>query len=480
MKVGGFYGSMHPQSNSFISINLSLLPPSLTHLSFNKNFNQQVFNLPPSLTHLTFGHKFNQSIATFPPSLTHLQFGNDFSQNINNLPDSLLHLSFLAVQDGRYKCTNITRFPPKLTYLNIQTNIEHLISLPDSLISLYARECIKCTHFPPHLKHLEIGVTGEFDLPPWPSSLIYLHMTKKYGFPYIIKELPPKLEDFLIKGNITVPVPLPSTLTQLSILASPQKFNQLGLNKLPLLTHFTLFQHITDLSPAYFPSSLTHLDLSSTRINYSIDDLFAALPLTVFKCSSLLQGPHTFPKSLKVLKFRSITSPPIVLPPFLEELTIDVGALDQLPSTLKKLTLNPEFFHPLPALPESLEELSINFAYNHPLPALPPKLLSFHLLTNNFMDCLPPLPPHLREFTLGAEEVEPPHEWVVPTIADIALPTLPDTLTHLTLLFQLEEHTLKSLPPRLQYLEVYSSFPLPAFPATLETVIKGGIYRHNE
>jgi len=52
------------------------LPPSLTHLTFDKRsqFNQEVNNPPHTLTHLAFGKKFNQQIDNLPQSLTSLTF----------------------------------------------------------------------------------------------------------------------------------------------------------------------------------------------------------------------------------------------------------------------------------------------------------------------------------------------------------------------------------------------------------------------
>jgi hypothetical protein len=73
-----------------INVNNVTLPPLLTHLTFDDNFNQLV-TLPQSLTHLTFGGKFNQ-LVTLPESLTHSIFGKNFNQLVT-LPQSLIYIN---------------------------------------------------------------------------------------------------------------------------------------------------------------------------------------------------------------------------------------------------------------------------------------------------------------------------------------------------------------------------------------------------
>ena len=55
-------------------------------------FNQELTkdSIPNSVTHLTFGRDFNQQIDILPNSITHLTFGNDFNQTINNLPNKMI------------------------------------------------------------------------------------------------------------------------------------------------------------------------------------------------------------------------------------------------------------------------------------------------------------------------------------------------------------------------------------------------------
>jgi hypothetical protein len=76
------------------------LPPNLTHLVFDTQFNQRLPDvLPEGLTHLVFGDRFNQKLPKeLPNGLTHLVFGQRFNQKLpDKLPESLL---YFTVGDG--------------------------------------------------------------------------------------------------------------------------------------------------------------------------------------------------------------------------------------------------------------------------------------------------------------------------------------------------------------------------------------------
>jgi hypothetical protein len=77
------------------------LPASITHLTFEDNFNQEIKDYIlqsdlHNLTHLTFGHHFNKEIKDrIPLSVTHLTFGFCFNQEIKDcITDSVTHLTF--------------------------------------------------------------------------------------------------------------------------------------------------------------------------------------------------------------------------------------------------------------------------------------------------------------------------------------------------------------------------------------------------
>lgn len=63
------------------------IPPSVTHLTFGGDFNEDIHGIiPNSVTHLTFGDCFNQSVlGNIPDSVTHLAFGFSFNQELRNL-----------------------------------------------------------------------------------------------------------------------------------------------------------------------------------------------------------------------------------------------------------------------------------------------------------------------------------------------------------------------------------------------------------
>ena len=88
-----------------------LLPPNLTHLTFGHYFNQPVdLSQLQKLTHLTFGgwsgDRFNRPVNTIrqdgslgnsllPPSLTNLTFGDSFEQKVDiSQLQNLTHLTF--------------------------------------------------------------------------------------------------------------------------------------------------------------------------------------------------------------------------------------------------------------------------------------------------------------------------------------------------------------------------------------------------
>ena len=76
------------------------IPPTLEHLSFDRDFNQSLegVTLPSSLQSLRFRECFDQSLkgVTLPSSLQSLSFDPDFNQSLEEvtLPSSLQSLTF--------------------------------------------------------------------------------------------------------------------------------------------------------------------------------------------------------------------------------------------------------------------------------------------------------------------------------------------------------------------------------------------------
>ena len=86
--------------------NLELLNhfPMIKEIMFHNDFNESINDgsiLPNTLTHITFGENFNQSINNLPNSMFYLKFGRNFDQTIDHLPDSIIHLEF-DQQEGRF------------------------------------------------------------------------------------------------------------------------------------------------------------------------------------------------------------------------------------------------------------------------------------------------------------------------------------------------------------------------------------------
>jgi len=106
---------------------LKSIPPAVTHLTFGDNFNQSIKDcLPASITHLTFGHKFNQSITNcLPLSITHLTFGYFFNQPIKKtLPSSITHLIF----GGRFNQKIKKYIPPSVTHIQFGFSFDYPIN----------------------------------------------------------------------------------------------------------------------------------------------------------------------------------------------------------------------------------------------------------------------------------------------------------------------------------------------------------------
>ena len=171
------------------------IPNSITHLKFDEDFNQPVFNyIPNSVTHLMFMFGFNQDIKksipnsvtnlTFighfnqniegciPSSVTHLTLSCHFDQPLNNIPNSVTHLklSFYLYR----KC-----IPNSVTHLELErgnyedlipNSVTHLKILPDENQNL--KNCI-----PNSVKILDLGIVFNNDIENViPDSVEYLEL----------------------------------------------------------------------------------------------------------------------------------------------------------------------------------------------------------------------------------------------------------------------------------------------------------------
>lgn len=104
---------------------VTILPPSLTSLTFNAPFNS-LLTLPSSLQLLDLGNCFNHPLPVLPSSLLTLCLGNAFNQSIDNLPTTLRHLSIQVSPVFDYS---------KLNFLSTLTLIPHKNTRPISFPS---------------------------------------------------------------------------------------------------------------------------------------------------------------------------------------------------------------------------------------------------------------------------------------------------------------------------------------------------------
>lgn len=118
----------------------TILPNSITHLIFDyySNFNQPLpVNLPEYITHIIFGEcsKFNQPLLyKLPKSISHLTFGRNFNQPINNkLPESITHLTFGYYFNQSFE----NNLPKSITHLTLyRSSTKKLENLPKTITYL--------------------------------------------------------------------------------------------------------------------------------------------------------------------------------------------------------------------------------------------------------------------------------------------------------------------------------------------------------
>lgn len=483
-------------------INLDLLPPNLTHLTFGIHFNLPLdHHLPPSLTHLTFennfqipedlprevssriDHYWNHPLDNLPSKLTHLVLPANFnspillpstlthltassSLSINSLPHSLIHLEIGTIE------REVT-FPPFLTYLRI-TRFQRCVSLtlpekltefqcyesfpaeshlPDSITSLTIRT--SRSTFPPNLKHLTLiegGFPVDIKLPP---SLETLHTRVSLENP--LPPLPPNLKTLKSQFNSVNPPSFPSNLTVLHLMLGPEHLHSLqSIFSLPNLTSLWLdarYLYNKEVCLAMktlsLPPKLKDLYLEA----FSVPIDFTSAPLESVTLFSLGAFHPTLPHTVHTLDLHSTALKK--WPPFVTSLTIRKYNGDSIPPTLTQLDVS---YHMtdwpinLPRLPDSL--ISLRCRNCQPL-SFPPKLE--HITLNIYRQPLPPLPSSLRvlELKRGVEAVDMPV--LPPSLRELHAVSVP--LTRSTI-----------IPPLIKTVWAQNSGDLPEFPPSLENL----------
>jgi len=165
----------HHFSNVIMSDVNESLPKHVTHLTFDRDFNQSINScIPDSVTHLTFGAEFNQLInGCIPDSVSHLTFGAWFNKKINScIPDSVTHLTF-----GFYFNKPINScISDSVTHLTFGYRFNQQIN-----------DCI-----PGSVTHLIFGSNFDQNMDELPVSVINISLSSNYKHP-ISEKISPKV-----------------------------------------------------------------------------------------------------------------------------------------------------------------------------------------------------------------------------------------------------------------------------------------------
>lgn len=216
------------------------IPPGLTDLYFNINFNKQLKLgiLPTTLKKIVFGDKYNQEIFpnTLPENLEFIQFGKEFKCKVSQyiFPVNLKNIFFM----GNYKHKiHKETFPPNLKYLYFNFNkyeIEDNV-LPINLEKIklgydYNFEFKKNT-LPKKLKHLELGGIYSHILKEIPKSLKILSICGSKENELLLNNLPSTIA-LLILYNLEIPLlNLPTNIKYIKLICYTEE--TLKLLKIP-------------------------------------------------------------------------------------------------------------------------------------------------------------------------------------------------------------------------------------------------------
>ncbi len=389
---------------------LDNLPHSLTHLIFGDSFHQPSFTIPPQLTHLVFGTKFNYVINHFPPTLQKLKFGQHFNQPIDLAPlVKLTHLSF-----GYYFDHPIEHFPISLTHLSFGYSFSHPI---DNL---------------PSLVKLKLGYTFDHNV-NLPVTLTDLTLAK----PFLAKvEFPPKLSRlFLLRLNATTTDTLPSSITY-------------------------LYLNCTQYAPIY-PPNLTHLFVSISHSGF-VRNAIQHLPLTLITLHIIFPVPIKLltielPPKLEKLDTRNLIFPPMTFPESLRHFTIATPLQSFAHLTLPNITFfrvisfSSEKISEVPHYyPPSLTHLVFGGTFNLEIPPLPHNLTHIYF-GNSFDKPLQNLPASLLFIRFGENFDQP-------------IKDLPDSIEYLEMLCARYSNSLEKLPKALKHFIPPQRRSLPKLP----------------
>ncbi len=283
-----------------LSYNLQNFPTTITHITFNSNFNKNVKILPQQLTHIEFGDKFNQPVDNLPKQLKFVVFGGNFNQNLDNLPTSLK--SLLLVCCSKFK--------------------HNLDSLPTSL-NYFRMSFVK--------RMLDVGIDN---LPQQLTQLELIYIPTK-SLDYI----PNSVKKLYAAGIPTNLDNLPDTITHITLdILHPPHLDNLPNN----LTHLTLICDTSKLKLDHLPNKLTHLQIRNITVNLFLDHLPESLTHLTIDYGNHNCLDH-LPTNLTHLKLSDQFS----------------NCIDNLPTKLTHLVLGKSFYHRIDNLPASLKQLIV-------------------------------------------------------------------------------------------------------------------------
>lgn len=210
-----------------VDLTIESLPPSLTHLYLNSDFNSSLPPLPSTLMVLVLGHYFDQPLEEkmFPddsqlvvlifgdyfsmpldhlsrwvPHLKKLQLGKCFDRPLDSLPHGLSEVIFSKQSVFDHPLDHL---PSSLTILKLGREFQRhpLDHLPPGLIYLrLSRNYNYLLHYlPPQLRILKLGKLFNQPLAHLPSQLIELHLHR--GFNQTKVQLPPSVQLLRFRGG---------------------------------------------------------------------------------------------------------------------------------------------------------------------------------------------------------------------------------------------------------------------------------------
>lgn len=169
---------------SKFNLQVKNLPKTLTHIHFDKFFNNSI-EFPDSFEYITFvGGDFNQKIDKYPKSLVYIEFGSSYNYPLNNLPYGLKKLK---LGDGHIHSLDF--LPNSLLFLEIGGRFNNSIN-----------------NLPSSLKQLHFCCFSDFNKPidKLPESLEYLNFGNRFNNE--IKTYPPNLKYVSFGSNFNKPI----------------------------------------------------------------------------------------------------------------------------------------------------------------------------------------------------------------------------------------------------------------------------------